>query len=442
MISLPNCSQLGTFLIEGPNELDWNLREGSFVNLKSIFKTLEAYDHFICALNRREFAKLDTSPNDVSGLFSWNDVNSLLGMISLGFTATEDKIFRIVKNGQEAPISRIWAKQPQSIAVTNRTQLNERAIHSVLSEGHTLGINGLHRLNTSISEFAQSLSYEILAPVQVNAYASFRPESGFTTHWDGHDVLAIQIDGSKRWRVFKPTTSYPLPTHDVGSRDFDEESAELVWDGTLREGEALYVPRGWWHDVVAEEGRSLHLTVGMRNITGANVMRWIMHRLADEVDFRKDVPTRGGQGEIREYTAKLRDTVSRYITDEVVAEYISALPSYLQNKSLPSLPYISKEDVDSENNDYQFSVRNAKSMFLSISEDALVLTDGIYEWEYDSSAQSSLSVLTCVRQPTWLSDICRHQNDAELTKEVFSTLVAEGVLVINDTKPHAEAAVS
>lgn len=33
---------------------------------------------------------------------------------------------------------------------------------------------------------------------------------GFGTHWDDHNVIVVQVEGSKHWRLYGPTRSAPM----------------------------------------------------------------------------------------------------------------------------------------------------------------------------------------------------------------------------------------
>ena len=87
--------------------------------------------------------------------------------------------------------------------------------------------------------------------------------SGFgMLHWDYSylDVYISQIRGSKEFLVFSPEDTpylYPHPIHEGASRikdinnydsaDYPDLQKATPFRFTLREGETLFVPGGWWH---------------------------------------------------------------------------------------------------------------------------------------------------------------------------------------------------
>jgi len=102
-------------------------------------------------------------------------------------------------------------------------------------------------------------------------------------HTDRQDVLVVQMEGAKRWRVFTPPTDGDVkPNADPFARGKGEDSlplhtlldgregrlgSELLMDVVTREGDVLYIPAGFPHttDTVEESSEvdydtSIHLT--------------------------------------------------------------------------------------------------------------------------------------------------------------------------------------
>lgn len=129
---------------------------------------------------------------------------------------------------------------------------------------------------------AQALCGEVGAftgmSTTANAYLSFGGRGSFGAHWDTHDVFAIQLIGRKRWRLSAPTFPLPLSQHrsqDSGHRPPHEPALDVV----LETGDLLYVPRGWWHQVLPFDQASLHLSVGAYAPTVHDYLMWLASRL-------------------------------------------------------------------------------------------------------------------------------------------------------------------
>ena len=139
-------------------------------------------------------------------------------------------------------------------------------------------LQGLHRTWEPVLVFTQDLAADLGHPVQVNAYVTPAQNTGFSDHYDVHDVFVLQVAGEKRWRIHEPV--HPSPLRDqpwTDRRAAVEEAAgrPALLEETLRPGDCLYLPRGYLHAASALGDVSTHLTIG--------VHPWTRRHLADEL---------------------------------------------------------------------------------------------------------------------------------------------------------------
>ena len=80
-----------------------------------------------------------------------------------------------------------------------------------------------------------------------------------------------------------------------------------LWEGTLEDGDLLYIPRGWWHVALPLNEPTLHLTVGIHNRTGLDLLGWLKERLREREDFRRDLPRFATRAEQAAHIESLRD---------------------------------------------------------------------------------------------------------------------------------------
>jgi Cupin superfamily protein len=141
--------------------------------------------------------------------------------------------------------------------------------------GASLVLSQFHETHPPLADFCRGLERLFLHAVQSNIYLTPPAAQGFRTHFDTHDVLVLQIEGRKRWRVWdgeripRPTRRTPWPgqMEPVGEPN-------LV---TLEPGDALYIPRGVMHDAATEPGsRSLHATIGFMETSWAQAIRSLL----------------------------------------------------------------------------------------------------------------------------------------------------------------------
>ena len=90
-----------------------------------------------------------------------------------------------------------------------------------------------------------SIEVELNFPTQVNAYVTPPESQGFVTHYDEHDVLILQIRGSKIWHLYDGTDVAP---HEMRRREPVAMAAlPSPTDVRLEAGDVLYLPRGRVH---------------------------------------------------------------------------------------------------------------------------------------------------------------------------------------------------
>jgi hypothetical protein len=102
-------------------------------------------------------------------------------------------------------------------------------------------------------------------PVHANMYLTPKGAQGFDAHFDTHEVLVLQLEGSKHWRLYGSARRFPsVEDRFDGPKDTLGPAREVV----LQPGDLLYIPRGHVHEAFTSECSSLHVTVGI------NVFRW------------------------------------------------------------------------------------------------------------------------------------------------------------------------
>ncbi|MGK7866931.1 cupin domain-containing protein [Falsiroseomonas sp. E2-1-a20] len=157
--------------------------------------------------------------------------------------------------------------------------------------GATLVVSQFNQLHPPLARYCRGLEQVMLHAVQANIYLTPPGAQGFRMHYDTHDVLVLQVQGEKAWRIW-PGQPFPNPTRRTPWPGGIEPVAEPV-NITLRPGDALYVPRGVLHDAATQDGEaSLHVTVGFMEPSFAAVLRMAVDLLEEsEPALRAAFPT-------------------------------------------------------------------------------------------------------------------------------------------------------
>ncbi|MGH3437230.1 MAG: cupin domain-containing protein [Sciscionella sp.] len=232
--------------------------------------------------------------NQFADLLPWRTLNEILRRHRMG-----EPRLRLARGGERVPVEEYTtAITPRRGAPYRRIEQGE--LGRSLREGATLVIDSFDELCAPVDELAADLERELRERVQVNLYGSFSATRGFDTHWDDHDVLVVQVHGSKHWRVFGHTRPYPT------RRDVEQPQAptgQPDHDFVLTPGDVLHVPRGWWHDASATDGASVHLTFGVSTSVGADLISWLADEMRRHEVVRQDLPRFSG-AEVRAQRVK------------------------------------------------------------------------------------------------------------------------------------------
>jgi len=121
---------------------------------------------------------------------------------------------------------------------------------------------GLEHSFPSVWHFMAGVGEVTGSLVGANAYYTPSGSRVFSPHWDTHDVLIVQLHGSKRWRVYETLLAHPLQGRPhMESNRYRGFADDLGFEElTLHEGDLLYLPAGTPHAAWCEDDESLHLT--------------------------------------------------------------------------------------------------------------------------------------------------------------------------------------
>jgi bifunctional lysine-specific demethylase and histidyl-hydroxylase NO66 len=160
-------------------------------------------------------------------------------------------------------------------------------VWSAFADGATIVAQALHLHREPLALFCRDLERELGHSAQANAYYTPRGSQGLPVHHDTHDVLCLQVSGTKRWLVYEPVLELPLREQRYSPRL--GRPGPVVLDVTLGPGDTLYLPRGWLHQALTSHDHSLHLTVGIHVYTWLDAVRAAVARCGDDLSFRRGV---------------------------------------------------------------------------------------------------------------------------------------------------------
>jgi hypothetical protein len=197
------------------------------------------------------------SASQLVGLLTFDDVDRLLTG-----TAIRTPAVRVARNGTVLPAS-AYTRQATLAGQPLTGLLDPRKVFELFDDGATVVLQGLHRYWEPLGALVADLELALGHPCQANAYLTPPGAQGFAVHSDTHDVFVFQTHGSKVWEVHGPT----------------EGDVQTV---VLEPGVSMYLPTGTPHAARAQESVSLHVTVGINQLTWRQLLERVLADALDE----------------------------------------------------------------------------------------------------------------------------------------------------------------
>lgn len=198
-------------------------------------------------------------------VLDWPAFNGLLSRSGVW----TDQTLRLVNNGKAATVEEYCKRVPGPGGQVWRPSPGK--VQMLIAEGASVVANEVQGLHPPIAAVAQMLSRAFAAQVGANVYCSFRDVQAFNSHFDNHDVFAVQTEGEKIWRIYETQIDTPvdLPPDGPETRQWLQQARGRVErEIHMRPGDVLYLPRGRFHDALATDAASLHVTFSVTPLYG------------------------------------------------------------------------------------------------------------------------------------------------------------------------------
>jgi ribosomal protein L16 Arg81 hydroxylase len=136
-------------------------------------------------------------------------------------------------------------------------------IRDDFADGYTIVLDAVEQYVRAVGTLARSIEVELNFPIQVNTYITPPGQTGLAPHYDDHDVLILQIQGSKIWHLYVGADRPPREIQRENENAVAVDGLPAPADVRLEAGDVLYVPRGRVHAAETTAEQSIHLTVGV-----------------------------------------------------------------------------------------------------------------------------------------------------------------------------------
>ena len=277
----------------------------------------------------KSFVRMQGPPERFKDLFSWDELNTVLETHRL-----MPPRFKLFKDGQAIDPMR-YITPPHM----GTPRLDSGGLAVCLAEGASLILNDVQEVHPRLRELMQVFQAALKTDTYANLYAAWHTQKAFDLHWDPQDSIILQLSGKKRWKVYKPTRLHPLED------DIEKPvppTGEPVWEGVMKEGDAIYIPRGWWHVVHPLNEPSLHLTVSLTPPKGIDLLGWAVSKLRSEVPVRAGLPALLDDAAKAAHMKNLRQLVESVLTDDAMDDFLGQWDANIGHSPhirLPASPY-------------------------------------------------------------------------------------------------------
>jgi ribosomal protein L16 Arg81 hydroxylase len=183
-------------------------------------------------------------------------------------------------------------------------------IQSEYRSGSTVVLPAMQRTWAPLRELCEALENDFSHPVHANAYLTPGDSPGFTPHYDTHEVFVLQVAGTKRWRVFEPPLTLPHRTQPFTPMGYVLPAAPIL-ELELKQGDLLYLPRGYVHAAHTSQRHSAHVTIGITVYTWVELLSELVGASKELADFRTALPP--GFAADADIKKSLKESLSRCI---------------------------------------------------------------------------------------------------------------------------------
>lgn len=232
-------------------------------------------------------------PGKFAAVLSWRGINRLLDMTHVWTNSS----LKLVMDSQTVPAEHYCIRATGRDAGGQVMQPDARRVQEWIARGASVVMNDVDSLTPGLASVSNALEAAGLGKSQANVYISWQSHKAFRTHYDTHDVWAVQVEGEKTWNIWEGRAEWPI-AHPVfksqTQEHHDQARGKLRGTVLMKPGDLLYLPRGWYHDALAEAPASVHIAYGVHAPLGMDLMNILLERVLYDAEFRKPLPRQDG----------------------------------------------------------------------------------------------------------------------------------------------------
>lgn len=287
-------------------------------------------EQFFAEYHDRQPLHLKGAAGKFASVLSWRGINRLLDMTHIWTSRS----LMLVLDGKPVPAAEYCEQQTARDANDRLMQPVVGKVRDWVARGASVVMNDVDSLTPGLASVSEALEGAGLGKAQANVYISWQSHKAFPAHYDTHDVWAVQVEGEKTWNIWEGRAEWPIshPVFRSQTQEHHEQAkGRLRAKVTLRTGDLLYLPRGWYHDALAEAPASVHVAYGAHAPLGMDLMTILGERVLYDAAFRQPLPRQDGTAAAKfaltqragQLGARLAELAKDPKVMEVLANYVA-----------------------------------------------------------------------------------------------------------------------
>lgn len=230
-------------------------------------------------------------------------------------------------------------------AAAGPTLYPDRAlVEAMMALGASTVADGIDDVSARVRRVSASLGKRFSAKASANVYVSHSGVQAFASHCDPHEVFAVQCEGRKIWRVYRDRADRPIQSTILTDQaQIDRAKGPVMMEAVMEPGDVLYIPRGFYHDAIAQGGRSLHITFGVQPLYGLGLLDMVRDLAVERPEMRRYLGSAEDTEAIAKQLAAIAEEIALVLRSPAMTEDIAVRQRTLRTPSVePSAgaPYL------------------------------------------------------------------------------------------------------
>ena len=197
-------------------------------------------------------------------------------------------------------------------------------VESMMALGASAVADGVEDISPDIRRCCAMLGRRFGAKSGANLYVSHAGVQAFASHCDPHEVFAVQCEGRKTWRIYGARADAPVRETLLDNQALiDRAKGPVTMEVAMEPGDLLYIPRGFYHDAVAQSGRSVHLTFAVQPLYGLGVLEMLRDLAIERPAMRGYLPSAQEPEALASQLELLASELTALLRSRAVAEDIA-----------------------------------------------------------------------------------------------------------------------